>query len=81
MNPSLFRPKRLVENSVEKIRPARAAATVVPPAKNAAPMRVLPINILFSTGYEQHPVLFGLKWSLPVRGLKAPQTGRVLHKD
>jgi hypothetical protein len=81
MNPSIFRPKQLVENSVEKIRRIRPAANLLAPAKNAAAVEMLPMNILFSINYEQDPMRFGLKRSSPARGLKAPQTARVLHKD
>jgi hypothetical protein len=81
VNPSIFKPKQLVENFVEKIAAARPLASVLAAAKNAAPVQMLSINILFSTTYEQHPMRFRLKRSSPVRGLKASQTVRVLHKD
>jgi hypothetical protein len=81
MNPSIFRPKGLVENSVEKIRRRWAAASLLAPAKNAAPVEMRLIIIVFSIIYEQRPVRFGLKWSSPVRDLKASQRVRVLHKD
>jgi hypothetical protein len=81
MNPSIFRPKQLVENFVEKNHTPCPTADLLAPAKNAAPVEMLPINILFSITYEQPQVLFGLKQGVSVRGLKASQTGRVLHKD
>ena len=81
MNPSIFRPKQLVENSVEKITRTRGAESVLAPAKNAVPVEMMPINLGFSITYEQHPMLIGLKWPSPVRALNAPKTVRVLHKD
>jgi hypothetical protein len=81
MNPSIFRPKELVENSVENIRRTRKAATLLAPAKNAAGVAMLPISALFSINYKQVTRRFGLKWPSPARGLKAPPKTRVLHKD
>jgi hypothetical protein len=81
MNPSIFKPKQLVENSVEKARCTGAAASLLTPAKNAAVVEMQTIIILFTGTYEQRPVPFGLNWSSPFRGLKASQTVRVLHKD
>jgi hypothetical protein len=81
MNPSIFRPKQLVENSVEKIRRIGPPANLLAPAKNAAVAEMLPINGSFSINYEQDLMRFGLKRSSPARGLKAPQMARVLHKD
>jgi hypothetical protein len=73
MNPSVFRPKQLVENYVENIRRHRQIANLLAPAKNAAAVEILPVNIVFSINYEPDPMRFGLKWSLPARGLKTPQ--------
>jgi hypothetical protein len=81
MNSSIFRPKQLVENFVEKNNTLRPTSGLLAPAKNAAPVEMLPINILFSITYEQPQMLFGLKQGVFVRGLKASQTVRVLHKD
>jgi hypothetical protein len=72
MNPSIFRPKQPVENFVEKITRARGAESVLAPAKNAAPMDMIPISLVFSITYEQHPVGIGLKWPSLVRALYAP---------
>jgi hypothetical protein len=72
MNPSVFRPKQLVENSVEKITGGRGAESMLAPAKNAAPMEMIPINLVFSITYEQHPMGIGLKWPSRVRTLNAP---------
>jgi hypothetical protein len=58
MNPCIFRPKQLVENSVEKIRRRHLVANRPAPAKNAAPVKMPPINSLFSITYEQVPVRF-----------------------
>jgi hypothetical protein len=73
MNPSIFRPKQLVENFVENIQRYLQTANLLVPAQNAAVVEILPINIVFSINYEQHPMRFGLKWSSPARGLKTPQ--------
>jgi hypothetical protein len=81
MNSSVFGPKELVENFVEKTNGTRPTASLLAPAKNAAPIEMLPINILFSITYEQRPRRFELKQSSLVRGLKAAQIARVLHKD
>jgi hypothetical protein len=72
MNPSIFRPKQPVENFVEKVTRTRGAKSVLAPAKNAAPMEMMPINLVFSITYEQHPMGIGLKWPSRVRALNAP---------
>jgi hypothetical protein len=56
MNPSIFRPKQFVENSVEKITRAGRAESVLEPAKNAALVEMMPINLVFSITYEQRPL-------------------------
>jgi hypothetical protein len=61
MNPSIFRPKRLVENSVEKIMRTRGVESVLAPAKNAASVEMMLISLVFSVTYEQHPRRIGLK--------------------
>ena len=72
MNPSIIRPKQPVENFVEKITRARGAESVLAPAKNAAPVEMVPINLVFSITYEQRPARIGLKWPSRVRTLNAP---------
>jgi len=62
MNASIFRPKRLVENSVEKTWRTSAVASLLAPAKNAAPVEMQPIIIVFSIVYEQPPARLGLQW-------------------
>jgi hypothetical protein len=81
MNPSIFRPKELVENSVEKISRTCSTLSLLAPAKNAAPIETLPTNTLFSVIYEQPCMRSGLQQGLFVRSPGAAQTGRVLHKD
>jgi len=72
MNPSVFKPKQLVENSVEKIARTREAESALAPAKNAAPVEMMPINPLFSTTYEQHPKRSGIKSPTCAGALNAP---------
>jgi hypothetical protein len=61
MNPSIFRLKQPVENFVEKVTRTQGAESVLAPAKNAAPMNTVPINLVFSITYEQHSMGIGLK--------------------
>jgi len=72
MNPSIFRAKQPVENFVEKITRPRGAESVLAPAKNAAPMKMMPINLAFSITYEELPIRIELKWPSHVRALCAP---------
>ena len=72
MNPSIIRPKQPVENFVEKVTWTRGAESALAPAKNAAPVELMPISLVFSITYEQHPVGIGLKWPSLVRALYAP---------
>jgi hypothetical protein len=72
MNPSIFRAKQPVENFVEKITRPRGAESVLAPAKNAAPMEMMPINLGFSITYEEPLMRIGLKWPSLVRALYAP---------
>jgi hypothetical protein len=81
MKASIFRPKRLVEKSVEKILRTHPAPSLLAPAKNAAPVEMLPINVLFSITYRRQPRPFVWKRLSPVRRPKAWPTVRVLHKD
>jgi hypothetical protein len=72
MNPSIFRPKQLVENSVENIARTRGVESLLTPAKNAAPMQIMPINLVFSITYERRPTRIGLQWTSCLRALNAP---------
>ena len=70
MNPSIFRPKQPVENFVEKITRARGAESVLAPAKNAAPMDMIPISLVFSITYERCPHANWIEMALPYQGPK-----------
>jgi len=72
VNPSIFMRKEPVENFVEKITRTRGAESVLARAKNAAPVQMTPISLVFSITYEQHPMRIGLKWPSRVRALSAP---------
>jgi hypothetical protein len=72
MNPCIFRAKQSVENFVEKVTRTRGAESVLAPAKNAAPMEMMLINLVFSITYEYHPMGIGWKWPSLVRALIAP---------
>ena len=72
MNPSIFRPKQSVENFVEKVTRSRGAESVLAPAKNAAPMEIVPINPVFSITYERPCMEIGLKRPSLARALIAP---------
>jgi len=72
MNPGICRPKQLVENSVEKMTRTRKAESVLAPAKNAAPVEMMPINPFFSITYEQHPMRIGFKSPSRAGALNAP---------
>jgi hypothetical protein len=72
MNPSIIRPKQPVENFVEKITRTRGAESVLAPAKNAVPMKMMLINLGFSITYGQQPTRIGLKWPSRGRPLNAP---------
>jgi hypothetical protein len=72
MNPSIIRPKQPVENFVEKAMQTRGAESALAPAKNAAPVEMMPISLVFSITYERRPTRIGLKWPYLVRALNAP---------
>ena len=72
MNWRDFAPKGLVENSVEKLCGARARASLLGPAKNAALVAVLPIIILFSVVCEYSPVPLRGQWVLSRARLRKP---------
>jgi hypothetical protein len=81
MNPSIFKPKELVENFVEKIAAAHPLASVLAAAKNAAPVQMLAINVVFSMTYGQSPMAFGRPQRLFVAGdAPAPNTPSFAHR-
>jgi hypothetical protein len=75
MNASIFGPKQLVENFVEKTSRSRLAVSPRAPAKNAASIQMLTINILFSITYKQFSPRLGCQQGLFVRGPQASQMG------
>jgi hypothetical protein len=75
MNPSIFRPKQLVENFVEKITRARGAGSLLTPAKNAAPVKMMPISLVFSSTYERLPRANWIEMALPRQGPKCAING------
>jgi hypothetical protein len=72
MNPNIIRPKRPVENFVEKGTRARGTESVLAPAKNAAPVEMMPINLVFSITYERSHKRIGSKCPSRVRALNSP---------
>jgi hypothetical protein len=72
MNPSIFKPKQPVENSVQKNTRTREAESALAPAKNAAPMEMMPISPFLSISYEQHPMRIGFKSPSRAGALNAP---------
>ncbi len=52
MNPSIIRAKQPVENFVEKATQTRGVESLLAPAKNAAPVEMMPVKLVFSVTYE-----------------------------
>jgi len=70
MNPSIIRPKQPVENFVEKVTRTRGAESALAPAKNAAPVELMPISLVFSITYERCPHANWIEMALPYQGPK-----------
>ena len=70
MNPSIIRPKQPVENFVEKAMQTRGAESALAPAKNAAPVELMPISLVFSITYERCPHANWIEMALPYQGPK-----------
>jgi hypothetical protein len=72
MNASIIRPKQPVEKFVEKVTRTRGAESALAPAKNAVPVQMMPISLVFSITYERRPDASWIEMALPCKGLNAP---------